>query len=124
MPTLSERVAPALLLAAGLLTLLPMLTGQGGASAPAPLLLHWQFMMGMLGLGLLAAAFVPTLRMTVVSGAVMSKLALLLLAAGVPGGDVVGQAALDAGALALLLAAGAMFWRAAWQQARWEGVRT
>ncbi len=125
MPTLPERVAPALLVVAGLLTLLPLLAGTQGASGTAqPLVLHWQFMMGMLGLGLLAAAFVPALRMAVVSGAVMSKLALLLLAAGAPGAEVVGQASmLDVGALALLLAAGALFWHAASQQARWDGVR-
>lgn len=122
MTTSSERIAGALLVAAGLMTLLPVLA-LPPAGAPQPVLAHWQFMNGLLGLGLLAAAFVPALRMAVVSGAVLSKAALLVLVLAGPATEPVRQAGwLDAGALTMALVAGGLFWQAALRQARWDGV--
>lgn len=125
MSTLPERAAAALLVVAGLLTVAPLLALAPPASAGAirPMLTHWQFMNGLLGLGLLAAAFVPPLRMAVVSGAVLSKAAFLVLVVLGPVAEPVRQAGwIDAGALVLALVAGGLFWQAALRQARWDGA--
>jgi len=123
MSTLPERLASALLVVAALLTLLPLLPGQATVPAmAAPWLLQWRLMVGLLGLGLLAAAIVPSLRLAVVAGAVLSKLGFLLLAPGVPVAQASLVAWLEAAALLMLLSAGAMYLHAAQRQARWDGV--
>lgn len=103
--------------------MLPLLPGQAAVPAvAAPWLLQWRLMVGLLGLGLLAAAFVPSLRLAVVAGAVLSKLGFLLFAAGAPAAQASLLAWLEAGALLMLVSAGAMYLHAALQQARWDGV--
>lgn len=123
MSTLPEKVASALLVVAGLLTMLPLVPGQAAvAVVAAPWLLQWQLMVGLLGMGLLAAAFVPSLRLAVVAGAALSKLGFLLIPAGVPVAQTSWLAWLEAGALLMLVLAGAMYLHAALRQARWDGV--
>ncbi|MBX3654778.1 MAG: hypothetical protein KF686_11395 [Ramlibacter sp.] len=126
MNLVSERAAPALLILAGLLTLLPLLPSATAAPpAPAggmPLILHWQFMVALLGAGLLVAAFVPALRLAVLSGALLSKGALVLLAVVGPASAALRSLAwVDGVAFALVAVAGLLFVQAALQQARWEG---
>lgn len=102
---------------------MPLLPGQASVPAvAAPWLLQWQLMVGLLGTGLLAAAFVPALRLAVVAGALLSKLGFLLLAAGEPLAQASLVAWLEAAALLLLMAAAAMYLHAAQRQARWDGV--
>ncbi len=115
---LSERIAPALLGLSGVLTLLSSMR-PGAAVASGALVLHWQFMMVLLGLGLLAAVAVPGLRLAVMAGAALSQTALLGLSLAEPVVDLV---PLDMAGLVLVMAAGVLFWRAAQQQARWEGT--
>lgn len=124
MLTLPERAASTLLVLAGLLSLAPLLAGApGDAAAHLPWLQHSRFMMGLWGAGLVAAAFVPALRTGVVAGAVLSKLGFVVLAARSAGVDgPVNLAWLEAGAVAMLLAASAMYLHAARRQARWDGA--
>ncbi|MBX3589203.1 MAG: hypothetical protein KF796_21435 [Ramlibacter sp.] len=127
MSLLPERAAPALLVLAGLLTLLPLMpsavAARAAPDAGLPLLLHWQFMMALLGAGLLVAAFVPALRVAVLSGALLSKAALVLLALTGPASAALQALAwVDGLALGLVAAAGLMFLHAALQQARWDGA--
>ncbi|RYG13662.1 MAG: hypothetical protein EON92_04785 [Burkholderiales bacterium] len=110
-----------------------MLVGQSTAVvalsplAPAEPALAWmlrgQFLVGLLGLGLAAAAFFRALRLPVIASAAVSKLAFLVLALSAPQtGSMTLEVLADLTALSLLAAAAWMFFQATRQEARWEGM--
>ena len=122
MHELFHRTALAALAAAGgLIWVSPWLAGPAWG-APTTLLAQWQFMLGLLGAGLGLALFLPRLRAAAIAAALVSKLAFLAiswrLAAAV---DPLALAA-DTSSVLLLVFAGAVFAREAWQQARWDGM--
>jgi len=128
MHELLHRTALTALAAAGALVWIsPWLAGSAPVAGPdlaglAPLLAQRQFMLGLLGAGLLLALALPRLRLAAIAAALASKLAFLAIAwglASVPGPLAV---AADGASVALLLFAGAVFLREAWQQARWDGM--
>ena len=131
MHDLSHRAAIALLVVCGLLTaLLPAAVvhalplGAGGELVPPLVLQHWQFMTGLLGAGLVLAAFWPSLRLPAIGAAILSKAAFAAIAvlAGPAGSGPLLAVAVELAWAALLLAAGAVFLREARQDARWHGM--
>lgn len=115
MHELLHRSAVAALLLSGALTaFMPADMGLLLDPAAASLLAHRQFMLGLLGAGLLVAVFVPSWRLPAVGAAIVSKAALLIIFPG--------AAALESTLLLLLLAAAMVFAREAWQEARWHGM--
>ncbi len=123
MPLPAERFATAALLLAGALMLALLVSSGAEASDPA-LLLHWQFLVALLGLGLIAAAFVPSIRLPAVICATLHQVALLVLSQTVPAsGSGFGFGWANAVATILVVCAGLIFWKSTVQQARWEGVR-
>jgi hypothetical protein len=127
MHDLLHRVAIALLIFCGLLTTLSSVGFEAthpGAAGAVPVLLvrHWEFMMGLLGVGLLLSAAMPSLRLPAVGAAAASKAAFVVLAlgSGIAGGAEV--ATVEFVSLALLLVAAAVFLREQRQEARWHGM--
>ena len=115
MHELLHRLAVALLMVSGALTVCsPFAIGLPLDPHAASLLAHWQFMLVLLGIGLVIAAFVPSWRLPAVALAIASKAAFLVITPGV--------AALEVALLLLLVLAGAVFAREAWQEARWHGM--
>lgn len=122
-----HRFAVMVLVICGLLSIAaiawdPLVAAEGGWLAA--LIQHREFMLALLGLGLVMAAFLPGLRPALMTGSMLAKLAYLALAlANVSHADDLAPAAwLEAGMLAALLAAAAVFLREARQEARWDGV--
>lgn len=117
MHDLTYRAAIGALFVAGVLTLA---TAWGAPAADVPSLLAWQgrWLQGLLGVGLVLAAFIPALRLALLGGAILSKAGVLAFALGA----AESMPWADAGALALLLPAAAVLGLAAWRHARWEGV--
>lgn len=124
----SQRFAVAMLLLAGCATLvlsfgaaaaLQQSPATGGAIAP--LVWHRQLLMAVLGAGLVAAAFVPGIRLVAGGAAILDKAGFLAasLVAGAPLGALQW---VDAALLAGLSAAAVVLARRARQEARWEGV--
>lgn len=125
MHELPHRFAVAGLLLSGLLTaLLPIQAWLPADAAAHGMVGYSQFLLALLGTGLLVAAFVPSWRLPVVVAAILSKGALLAILAVGPGltAPFPGAVALEAAVLLLILAAGAVFLREAWQEARWNGM--
>jgi hypothetical protein len=125
MHELPHRFAVAVLLLSGTLTAcMPALVWMPVDSAAVTLVAQGQFMLALLGTGMLVAAFVPSWRLPAVVAAIMSKSAFLVIWATVP--DLVppfpGAAALEGSLLLLLVAAAAVFVHEAWQEARWNGM--
>ncbi len=113
MHELLHRLAVALLVVSGVLTACaPFAIGLPVDSEAAGLLAHWQFMLVLLGTGLVIAAFTPSWRLPVVTAAIITKGALLVFS---PSAVV-----LEAGLVLLLLIAAVVFAREAWQEARWD----
>ena len=113
MHELLHRLAVALLLLAGALTASsPFAIGLPLDSQVAGLLAHWQFMLVLLGTGLVIAAFVPSWRLPALAAAIITKGAFLVFSPD--------AAVLEAGLLLLLLVAAAVLGREAWQEARWD----
>jgi hypothetical protein len=113
MHDLLHRLAVALLLLAGsLIAGLPFAIGLPADPQAAGLLVHWQFMRMLLGMGLVIAAFVPSWRLPAVTVAVICKTAFLVIS---PSAAVLGATVL----LALVFAA-VVLGREAWQEARWD----
>jgi hypothetical protein len=125
MHELRHRLAIAVLLFSGALTaFMPAHVRLPSDLAAYTMAAYGQFMLALLGIGLLVAAFVPSWRLPTVVAAILSKSALLLILAAVH--DLVppfpGAAAFESVLLLLLLAAAAVFAREAWQEARWNGM--
>lgn len=116
----SHRTALALLVLSGLGTALWALAD---TAAGLPLERHRQFMVTLLGLGLVLAAFLPSLRLPAIAAAVLTKAGFVAigLAAGTAVGAPAGLLVELALALALLVA-GAVFLREERQEARWNGT--
>lgn len=116
----SHRTALTLLVLSGLGT---ALWGLADTAAGLPLEKHRQFMVTLLGLGLVLAAFVPSLRLPAIAAAVLTKAGFVAI--GLAAGAVVGapEGLVVEVVLALaLLGAGAVFLREERQEARWNGV--
>jgi hypothetical protein len=99
------------------------LWGLADTAAGLPLERHRQFMVTLLGLGLVLAAFLPSLRLPAIAAAVLTKAGFVAI--GLAAGSAVGAPAglLVELALALaLLVAGAVFLREERQEARWNGT--
>jgi peptidoglycan/LPS O-acetylase OafA/YrhL len=116
----SHRTALALLVLSGLGTALWALAD---TAAGLPLERHRQFMVTLLGLGLVLAAFLPSLRLPAIAAAVLTKAGFVAigLAAGTTVGAPAGLLVELLLALALLVA-GAVFLREERQEARWNGT--
>ncbi len=114
MHELLHRLAVALLMVSGALTACLPLAALGLPVEPgvAGLLAHWQFMVVLLGTGLVAAVFIPSWRLAAVAVAIVSKVAFLVISPG--------TSTLEAGLLGLLVFAAAVFVRETWQEARWD----
>lgn len=122
MNDLMHRLALAVLVVSGLLT--AALPWAPPEAAGVPLVLHRQFMVGLLGLGLALAAALPSLRLPAIAAAVLSKAAFIALALVSPETQVGGLAAiaLETVLAGLLCAAAAVFLREAREDARWHGM--
>jgi hypothetical protein len=113
MHELLHRLAVALLVVAGALTASsPFAMGLPPDPQAASLLAHWQFMLVLLGTGLLIAAFVASWRLPALAAAIITKGAFLVISPD--------AAVLEAGLLLLLLVAAVALGREAWQEARWD----
>jgi hypothetical protein len=123
---LFQRGAVGLLIICGALTaIFPDPVGLSAFSdAPRELLVHRQALLGLLGAGLILAAFVPVVRMPMVAAAVLSKGAWLLIAMATPDlAPVLGAAVLrEVLQVAALAGAGAVFVLEARREARWNGL--
>ena len=125
MHDLSHRAAIATLLLSGVLTVVSPLAlpeeALTSAGALWPVVMHGQFLVGLLGAGLVLATFVPHLRLGTIGAAIASKAGFLAITA--PGGGPVGAGQwLEAVLLVMLLLAALVLGAHAVQQARWEGV--
>jgi hypothetical protein len=122
MNDLAHRIALVLLVAAGCATVVLQWPAPAASGGLAAMLLHRQFMLGLLGAALVLAAFWPMLRLPALAAAILSKagfVALALLAADAPQYPV----ALLEGVLAALLAVSAgVFLHEARREARWNGA--
>jgi hypothetical protein len=113
MHELLHRLAVALLLLAGALTACsPFAIGLPLDPQAAGLLAHWQFMLVLLGTGLVIAAFVTSWRLPALAAAIITKGAFLVISPD--------AAVLDAALCLLLLVAAVVLGREAWQEARWD----
>ncbi|WP_037733112.1 hypothetical protein [Streptomyces megasporus] len=123
-----DRAATALLLLVGAVNLLPGLVAfapsriataygvrvDGPGSADLTVLLrHRAVLLGLVGLALLCAAFVPSLRAVAVTAGAVSMGSFLLFAYSTPGlgGATMRVARIDVAALALLAVAAVLTWR-------------
>lgn len=127
MHELLQRGAVSLLIVCGALTaIFPDPVAMSGLSDAVPrgLLVHRQALLGLLGAGLMLAAFLPVLRMPMVAAALLSKGAWLLIALAAPDlAPVFSASALrELLQVAALAAAGAVFVIEARREARWNGV--
>ena len=121
MDTLPERVARALLLAVGLLSLIVLWdTAPAGGSARVALL-HQQFLSALIAAALVSAVQMRALRLPVLAAALLSKLGFVAISLLTPGFEVTPLLVLDLIGIAALLSAGALLLRAERQQARWDG---
>lgn len=125
MHDLPNRAALAVLLTVGIATAVPPVVEVAQASLVDPqalfFVLHRHWLLAVLGLALVASVFFPILRPAAVSGAVLSKAGTLAIAAGagaVPSSGLWPEAL----GLGALIVTGAWLARAAWQQARWDGL--
>ncbi|MGI5404918.1 hypothetical protein ACQEVG_36755 [Streptomyces sp. CA-135486] len=123
-----DRVATALLLLVGAVNLLPGFVAvapsrittaygvsvDGADSADLTVLLrHRAVLLGLVGLSLICAAFVPSLRIPAVTAGAISMGAFLLLAYSTPGlnSATMRVARIDVAAIVLLAVAAVLIWR-------------
>ncbi|MET0311161.1 MAG: hypothetical protein ABW051_03865 [Burkholderiaceae bacterium] len=129
MDRLAERIAPAALIAAGVATALPpavSLMGMPWTSPFALALMHSHLLVALLGTGLVAAAFIPGLRLAAIAAAALSKTAFVVLALAAPASRQDPALFLsvhaEIAAIAALAAMGVFYWRAAVREMRWNGL--
>lgn len=121
MDTLPERVARALLLAAGLLSLIALWDTQPAGGAARVPLLHQQFLSALLATALIGTAHLRVIRLPVLVAALLSKAGFVAISLLTPGFAATPLVVLDLIGIAVLLCAGALLLRAERQQARWDG---
>lgn len=114
----AHRTALFLLVATGLGT---AVAGLAGTGIDQPLVAHRQFMVTLLGLGLVLAAWLRALRLPVIAAALLVKAGALAigLASGTPVGLALGA---ELACVAALGMAGAVFLHEMRMEARWDGV--
>ena len=127
MHDLFHRAAVGVLLLVGVLTSQSPLAGIDVTPSPfadssaMPVVLQLQLMLGLLGAGLVLAAFVPALRLAAIGGGILSKAGFLAISL-TSGAGLSASQWQDAGLLLLLVGAAVVFIHEARQQARWDGV--
>jgi peptidoglycan/LPS O-acetylase OafA/YrhL len=122
MDTFHERAARVILLAVGLSAVLMLLALPPADGAATPLLLHHQFLIGLVGAALLAAVLVRSIRPAAVAIGLLSQAGFAAIALSVPGFSASAALYLNLGGLVALLCAGLLLVQAARQQARWDGL--
>lgn len=129
MDSLAERSALAALVVAGAATALPpalVLTGIAWTNPFAISLMHSQVLVALLGMALVAAAFMPRLRLPVIGAAALSKAAFFAVALAAPasrqGPSLFLSVHAEIFAVAALVAAGTYFWRMAVRETRWDAM--
>lgn len=120
MDTLPERVARALLLAVGVLSLIALWDAQPSGGAALVPLLHQQFLSALLAAALIGTAHLRSIRLLVLAAALLSKLGFVAISLLTPGFAATPVVVLDLIGIAALLGAGALLLRAERQQARWD----
>jgi hypothetical protein len=120
MDTLPEHLARAVLFAVGLIAALVL-----WALPPAEgaLLLHHQFLIGLLAAALLGAALFRGIRPAVVIAGLLSQAGFVGIALATPGFGASTTLYLNLAGMTALLFAGALLVAAARQQARWDGAQ-
>ncbi|MDI1235940.1 MAG: hypothetical protein PSV26_00490 [Polaromonas sp.] len=122
MDTFAERVARAILLAAGVSAVWVLLALPPAGGAALPLLLHHRFLIAVLAAALLGAVLVRTLRPAVVATGLLSQAGFVGIALAMPGFSATTAFYLNLAGMAALLCAGALLLHSARRQARWEGL--
>ena len=126
MNELLHRIAVALLLACGVLTLGISAFDVWWPADPATagLLVHRQLMLGLLGVALVVAGFIASWRLPTVLAAVASKLSWVGIWAAAPQtvAATPAGALLEGSLLALLVFAGLVLAREVWLEARWDAM--
>ena len=120
MDTLPERVARALLLAVGLLSLMTLWETTPAGDAVLVSLLHQQFLSVLIAAALIGAVHFRVIQLPVLAAALLSKAGFVAIALLTPDLAVKPVVYLDLIGMAALLCAGALLLRAERQQARWD----
>ena len=120
MDTLPERVARALLLAVGLLSLIALWDAQPAGGAALVPLLHQQFLSALLAAALIGTAHLRAIRLLVLAVVLLSKLGFVAISLLTPGFAATPVVVLDLIGIVALLCAGALLLRAERQQASWD----
>ena len=120
MDTLPERVARALLLAVGLLSLMTLWNTTPAGGAVLVSLLHQQFLSAVIAAALIGAVHFRVIQLPVLAAALLSKAGFVAIALLTPDLAVKPVVYLDLIGMAALLCAGALLLRAERQQARWD----
>ena len=120
MDTLPERVARALLLAVGLLSLMTLWDTKPAGGAVLVPLLHQQFLSALIAAALIGAVHLRVIRLPVLAAALLSKAGFVAISLLTPDLAVEPVVYLDLIGIAALLCSGALLLRAERQQARWD----
>ena len=120
MDTLPERVARALLLTVGLLSLMTLWNTTPAGGAVLVSLLHQQFLSAVIAAALIGAVHFRVIQLPVLAAALLSKAGFVAIALLTPDLAVKPVVYLDLIGMAALLCAGALLLRAERQQARWD----
>ena len=120
MDTLPERVARALLLAVGLLSLMTLWNTTPAGGAVLVSLLHQQFLSAVIAAALIGAVHFRVIQLPVLAAALLSKAGFVAISLLTPDLAVKPVVYLDLIGIAALLCAGALLLRAERQQARWD----
>lgn len=121
MDTFPERIARAILLAVGVSAVLLLLALPAPDGAAMPLLLHHQFLITLLAVALIGAAFIRTIRPGVVAAGLLSQAGFVGIALLTPGFIATDAFYLNLTGMAALLCAGLLLMQTARRQARWDG---
>ena len=120
MDTLPERVASALLLTVGLLSLMTLWNTTPAGGAVLVSLLHQQFLSALIAAALIGAVHFRVIQLPVLAAALLSKTGFVAISLLTPDLAVKPVVYLDLMGMAALLCAGALLLRAERQQARWD----
>ncbi|MBC7598809.1 MAG: hypothetical protein H7238_07290 [Polaromonas sp.] len=120
MDTLPERVARALLLAVGLLSLMTLWETAPAGDAVLVSLLHQQFLSVLIAAALIGAVHFRGIQLPVLAAALLSKAGFIAISLLTPDLAVRPVVYLDLIGIAALLGAGALLLRAKRHQARWD----
>ena len=120
MDTLPERVARALLLAVGLLSLMTLWETTRAGDAALVSLLHQHFLSALIAAALIGAVHFRVIQLAVLAAALLSKAGFVAISLLTPDVAVEPVVYLDLIGIAALLCSGALLLRAERQQARWD----